>query len=396
MTYRSSDEARGGGWGPDYRGTGRGSSWNSETSSGMRGDYGERTPSYNEAYRPNERRSDFGGYGGGSFGNYDYDRGARGGSPQENYGMRSGNFSRGGFDQDWRGDQNWRERDFEGRGSQGAYGGPQGINSEMARRGYPEEWNRGDFGYGRESGGRGNVGGDYFESPSRGDTSGTNYRAGFDDRSGSNSERGWGDRSWQGRQWQGNEGMGRNYGNWGDQGFQGYRSRGNFGEGTYGSGNFAGNRSGRQFNEPRFDENWRGSGYGDFDRFGDTGNFGMSGPHAGKGPRGWQRSDERIREDVSDRLEQHGHIDASELDVEVHNGEVTLRGSVDDRRQKRLAEDLVESITGVKDVHNELRVHDHQQHMQSLQSGAQSGNTAGGKAMAGSATASTNEKVGTH
>jgi osmotically-inducible protein OsmY len=377
----------------------------------MRSDYGERTPSYNEAYRPNERRSDFGGYGGGNFGNYDYDRGARSGFSQENYGTRGGSTSRGGFDQDWRVDQNWRDRDYQGGGGQGAYGGPQGINNEMARRGYPEEWNRGSSGYGQDFSGRdewgsssqSRSGGGYFESPSRGDTSGMNYRGGFDDRSGygsrSGTERGWSDRSGQGQggQWQGNQGMGRNYGNSDDQG---YRSRSNFAEGSYGSGFYEGNRSGREFNQPSFEENWRGAGYGDFDRFGNSGNFGMGGPHAGKGPKGWQRSDERIREDVCDRLEQHAHLDASELEVEVHNGEVTLRGSVDERRQKRLAEDLVESITGVKDVHNELRVHDHDEHMRSMGSGFKSdstgSSTTSGHASTSSASASNNEKVGTH
>lgn len=81
-----------------------------------------------------------------------------------------------------------------------------------------------------------------------------------------------------------------------------------------------------------------------------------SGPHTGRGPRGYQRSNERIREDVNDRLTQYGHLDATEIEVRVENGEVYLTGSVDDRRSKRMAEDLAESVTGVRDVHNELRV----------------------------------------
>src|SRR5262245_32238876 len=42
------------------------------------------------------------------------------------------------------------------------------------------------------------------------------------------------------------------------------------------------------------------------------------GPHAGRGPRGYRRSDDRIREDVCDRLCEHGFVDAS--DIEVHRG----------------------------------------------------------------------------
>jgi hypothetical protein len=80
------------------------------------------------------------------------------------------------------------------------------------------------------------------------------------------------------------------------------------------------------------------------------------GPYEGIGPRGYQRSDVNIKEDVCDLLTRHGRIDASEIEIEVKNGEVTLTGMVDDRRSKRLAEDLAESIPGVIDVHNHLRL----------------------------------------
>jgi hypothetical protein len=80
------------------------------------------------------------------------------------------------------------------------------------------------------------------------------------------------------------------------------------------------------------------------------------GPHAGRGPRGYQRSDERIREDVCDVLCDHGHVDASEIEVTVQSGEVTLTGIVRERVQKRMAEDAVERVAGVRDVHNQLRV----------------------------------------
>lgn len=81
-----------------------------------------------------------------------------------------------------------------------------------------------------------------------------------------------------------------------------------------------------------------------------------TGPHTGRGPRGYQRSDERIRDEVSDRLMDHGHLDASAMEVSVQNGEVTLTGTAENRRAKRLAEDIAESVRGVKDVHNRLSV----------------------------------------
>jgi osmotically-inducible protein OsmY len=75
----------------------------------------------------------------------------------------------------------------------------------------------------------------------------------------------------------------------------------------------------------------------------------------GRGPKAYRRSDERIREDVNDRLTDHQYLDASDIDVSVKEGEVTLSGKVFDRTDKRLAEDVAESVTGVKNVQNNLR-----------------------------------------
>jgi hypothetical protein len=82
----------------------------------------------------------------------------------------------------------------------------------------------------------------------------------------------------------------------------------------------------------------------------------VPGPFTGWGPRGYQRSDERIREELNDRLTAHGFIDATDIECRVFNGEVTLSGSVDSREAKRAAEDVAAAIQGVHDVHNNLRV----------------------------------------
>jgi hypothetical protein len=79
------------------------------------------------------------------------------------------------------------------------------------------------------------------------------------------------------------------------------------------------------------------------------------GSHRGRGPKGYRRSDERILEDVCDRLADDRHIDASEIEVAVAGGEVTLSGMVDDRGTRRRAEDLVEQVSGVTHVQNNLR-----------------------------------------
>jgi hypothetical protein len=76
----------------------------------------------------------------------------------------------------------------------------------------------------------------------------------------------------------------------------------------------------------------------------------------GLGPKNYQRSDERIREDVCERLQWDEWVNATEIEVAVQNGVVTLSGSVDDRPTKRRAEDVAESVSGVKDVQNQIRV----------------------------------------
>jgi hypothetical protein len=76
----------------------------------------------------------------------------------------------------------------------------------------------------------------------------------------------------------------------------------------------------------------------------------------GRGPKGYRRSDERIREEICDRLMTHPDVDASEVDVIVAAGIVTLVGAVDDRHQKRIAEYIAEDALGVDDVQNDLKV----------------------------------------
>jgi len=78
--------------------------------------------------------------------------------------------------------------------------------------------------------------------------------------------------------------------------------------------------------------------------------------YAGRGPRGYSRGDDRIREDVCDRLTDDPRVDASDMEVQVDKGEVTLTGSVRTRDEKRFAEDLVERISGVREVNNSLKV----------------------------------------
>lgn len=78
--------------------------------------------------------------------------------------------------------------------------------------------------------------------------------------------------------------------------------------------------------------------------------------YRGIGPKNYARSDRRIHEDVCDRLTDDPHIDASEIEVSVNNGEVTLAGHVQHRDDKRRAEDIADAVAGVRHVQNNLRV----------------------------------------
>lgn len=67
--------------------------------------------------------------------------------------------------------------------------------------------------------------------------------------------------------------------------------------------------------------------------------------------------DEQIWREVCDRLADDRRLDARDIEVDVRDAEVTLRGMVEDRDQKRRAEDLAE-VAGVVDVHNHLTIRD--------------------------------------
>lgn len=76
----------------------------------------------------------------------------------------------------------------------------------------------------------------------------------------------------------------------------------------------------------------------------------------GRAPKGYERSDDRIKEDLCERLTHDHQVDASEITVHVKSGVVTLEGSIADRNQKYRAEDMADNVSGVKDVQNRLNV----------------------------------------
>lgn len=150
------------------------------------------------------------------------------------------------------------------------------------------------------------------------------------------------------------------YGDW--RGTGGYDSR-SYAGGSYGADMYDRNRG--SIPPRRYDRDERGF----FDRasdevmswFGDEDaarrrEMDYREDHRGKGPAGYTRSKERILEDANERLMHDSLVDASNITVTCKDNEITLDGTVDSRSAKRRAEDIVENISGVKHVQNNLRV----------------------------------------
>jgi hypothetical protein len=143
-------------------------------------------------------------------------------------------------------------------------------------------------------------------------------------------------------------------------------SRGGYGQGPgggYGAGAAYGAYHGLSGGYAVYGQGSGGHGPGfDRDRLGSQRDQGFrgrdfgGGGFAGRGPKGYKRTDERVHEDVCDRLSQDDEVDASDISVRVENGEVTLEGSTETRRQKHRAEEIAADVSGVSDVHNNVRV----------------------------------------
>lgn len=183
---------------------------------------------------------------------------------------------------------------------------------------------------------------------------------------GQGGQRSWDDRQSQGRMSSQGYGMGQGrYGSDHDRSYGGYgEERGYNWDGLRRAG-----QGGGPYAQPSGYGNMGGMGRDQSSQYGPSG-YGMGGQYGsqygqesyrGRGPSGYQRSDERIKEQVNDALEDDDRVDASDITVQLQNGEVTLSGTVKDRHQKRAAEDCVERVRGVKDVHNQLRVQGDQQ-----------------------------------
>jgi osmotically-inducible protein OsmY len=291
------------------------------------------------------------------------ERERRGSESWRGRGQGQGRFESGGFEhlEDWQ-----RPRQLGGQqfGGQGRWSEAQQWNenqrwSESQRdQRHPGQFSGGYESYGGQYGGPTQYG---VGQPQYG---GGQQRFGGQQGYGPYGSSGYGS---QGYEQQGQYG-GQQFGGQPQGGGQyGYGS----GQGQYGGG-MGQSYGGQQYGYGQQQRQGQGQGWGqhESERFGthqpfgsgqehmggQFGRQGQGGPYAGRGPKGYRRSDERIQEEICDCLTAAGNIDASEIGITVRGGEVTLEGTVPERSMKRAAEDLAEQISGVKEVTNRLRV----------------------------------------
>lgn len=325
------------------------------------------------------------------------------------------------------------DRDDQHRGqwagqSDEAYGG--GRDDWRERERWQGQWRGGTEGasrYGRDDDRNGQR--SAYEARGRyaRDTSDDGYRA-YPDEGWGNFSREQDTRGWQresssqrGPSWRETQGHGSIHGGYrpseyersgsgyrrgGPRGDESYDSRGR-GE-RYGSGSDSGDRMsarvsdayGEGFGAVRAREQDAGERYrgrtGTGDRYGTA-----SGGFRGRGPKGYARSDERLKEDISERLSDDPDIDASDITVEVQGGMVTLTGQVESRWIKHHVENVIDRCSGVKDIENRLtlqRSQDNQRWGTSASAGSaggeqdfRSGASSSGGGSAGANTGATGE-----
>lgn len=233
----------------------------------------------------------------------------------------NGNDRPYGSDDEWEGQQ--------GGGSGYGHGNPgygNGAYNSSTDRNYSPNSNRQDWGRGRVDSGMGN-GEDYSFNDRRFGQSASEGRFGSDtNRYRPGGQGGYGQQS-------------------------GYNQQGGYGDQHGGGRNDRNDRSwwDRTKNE-------LSSLFGGDDNDRSRGESRIEGGHRGRGPKDYQRSEDRIREDVCDRLADDDYVDASDIQVQVTGNEVVLSGHVRSREQKRRAEDVVERVSGVRHVENRIRV----------------------------------------
>jgi hypothetical protein len=284
---------------------------------------------------------------------YGSDYGSYVGSDEGESSVRAGSYDEGRYQA-----QSGRGRDSRGQsGSTGRYAG-YGDFGQGNYGGGRSGWSGQDR-YGQSGYGQGNYDqGGYGQGPrgqGRDDYGPGNYRG----SSGHGSLRGWNEPYGEGQQYTSGGDYGGRGGEYGEEwrgpsGSQGYGGSQGHGSQGYGSQRYGSPQGyGSQGSQSHGSQGFGSQGYGSQGSQG-FGSRGM-GQHQGKGPKGYQRSDERIKEMLCERLREDPEIDPSEVSITVQGGKITLEGTVDSRQTKNAIEEAAEQC-GVSDVQNNLRV----------------------------------------
>lgn len=296
----------------------------------------------------------YAGYG--DWGQGDYDRSGGGANTGQN---RYGMTGHGGRDQGYgRGNYDLPERG----GSGSHYGRPDYGRSNQGSGRYDRE-RGGNYGSGEDSG-RGGRDSDYgygYGGQGGSSRSGGSGR-GWNEPYGEGQQYGGAERGWEsgGSQYGGAQrgpAFGQRAGSGHSSGYAG-PGFGYGGSGTSQSGGaqYGGSQYGADTGGEQSGSQYGGTTGSMYGNYGGGSQFRQGqGLHRGKGPKGYQRSDDRVKEMICERLRDDPHIDASEITVNVSAGKVTLEGTVDSRHAKNAAEDIVEQC-GCEDVQNNLRV----------------------------------------
>jgi len=255
--------------------------------------------------------------------------------------------------EDWRGESSrgsaWHQQDTPAGQPRGSWG-EQGYGAaDMGGRGNPYSDTYGgyqpsarDSGYQQHERRSQGSQGSQREQWGQGGFDSGNYEGSFDSGAGSSSGRERDDA----RRMQG--GRGGRAMHW-DEGMARDRAQ-RGGQPAYGGGYFGDSRSGGQ--------SYSGGQRLYRDDAGDRGRSGGASSSARRlvGPKGYRRPDERVREDVCERLAMNPNVDVSDVSVEVSDGVVMLEGTVQARREKYMIEEIAEAVFGVNEVENRLRV----------------------------------------
>lgn len=152
--------------------------------------------------------------------------------------------------------------------------------------------------------------------------------------------------------------MARGRSEWLDEEREGYPYRRRYSDEETGSYSDEESPWGREYRTSRYDRigrQARGYSEREYGRPEEHKRWGRPGPYVGRGPKGYRRSDERIIEEINERLTEHGEIDARDIEVEVRDAVVILKGTVQSREMKHRSEEVAE-VSGVQNITNELRV----------------------------------------